>query len=124
MTSVEEAETPGAREYSEVAGHGSLTAIDPNSREEETFRQRCNRKFGRIPRTMGACCMMLILGITLILVASLVSDMKTSTRISLYVIGSLLLIPSLYVGYILYHVFRDTPGFDLDGLPLWDELIG
>lgn len=87
----------------------------------ETFWEKFKRKFGAIPKTVGACVVMLILGIVFLIIPSITSSLSKSGVIGMYVVGSLLLIPSVYVAYILFHVFNDTPGFHIDGLPLWDE---
>lgn len=87
----------------------------------ETFWEKFKRKFGEIPRTVAACIVMLVLGIILLILPSCIKSLSKSGVIGMYVVGSLLLIPSVYVAYILYHVFNDTPGFQIDGLPLWDE---
>ena len=87
----------------------------------ETFCEKFKRKFGRIPKTVGACVIMLILGIVFIVIASVSKSLSKSGVIGMYIVGSLLLIPSVYVAYILFHVFNDTPGFRIDGIPLWDD---
>lgn len=89
----------------------------------ETCMEKFRRKFGRIPMTVGACVIMLLLGISLILIARLVNGIESSGRIGLYILGGLMLIPSIYVAYILYNVFRDTPGFNLEVLPIWDDML-
>jgi hypothetical protein len=63
---------------------------------------------------------MLLLGIILLTIPSM-TTVSRGRRIAMYVIGSILLIPSVYVAYILYRVFQDAPGYTLDGLPLWDD---
>lgn len=87
----------------------------------ETFWEKFKRKFGAIPKTVTACIVMLVLGIILLIIPSCTNSLNRSGSIGLYIVGSILLIPSIYVAYILYHVFNDTPGFQIDGLPLWDE---
>jgi hypothetical protein len=98
-----------------------LQVIEPHSHHEESYWGRLERKLGHIPRTVIACLVMLLAGTMLIATPSL-TTVSGSTRIGMYVMGSLLLIPSVYVAYILYHVVRETPGFTLDGLPLWDDI--
>lgn len=87
----------------------------------ESFMNKFKRKFGEIPKTVAACIVMLICGIILLILPSCIKSLSKSGAIGMYVVGSLLLIPSVYVAYILYHVFNDTPGFQIDGLPIWDE---
>jgi hypothetical protein len=63
---------------------------------------------------------MLLLGIILLIIPSL-TTVSRGRRIAMYVTGSILLIPSVYVAYIFYRVFRDAPGYTIDGLPLWED---
>lgn len=105
-----------------LEGGEALDTLETRSRPTETFTEKFKRKFGAIPKTVGACFIMLILGIVLIVLPTVVS-MNRSSAIGLYCIGALLLIPSVYAAYILYNVFNDTPGYDLEGLPIYDDLI-
>jgi hypothetical protein len=105
----------------QLIGDDELEVIEPHSRAEASLCLRIRRKLGHIPRTVTACCIMLLGGIILIIMPSL-TTVDRGGQIGMYVLGSLLLIPSVYVAYILYHVVRETPGFTLDGLPLWDDI--
>lgn len=100
-----------------------LETLETRSRPVETFMEKFRRKFGAIPKTVAACFIMLCLGIVLLVLPTAVPSINKSSAIGLYIIGALLLIPSVYAAYILYNVFNDTPGFDLDGLPIYDDLI-
>ena len=100
--------------------HENLETLIPDQ-PTESFWEKFKRKFGEIPKTVAACLIMLVLGIIFLIIPSVTNSLNKSGRIGMYVVGSILLIPSVYVAYILYHVFNDTPGFQIDGLPLWDE---
>lgn len=98
----------------------TLTNLIPGE-TTETFPEKFKRKFGQIPKTIFACLFMLLLGIIVIIIPSVSNSIIKGKKIGLYIVGSILLIPSIYVAYILYKVFTDAPGYQIDGLPLWDE---
>ena len=64
---------------------------------------------------------MLICGIILVSLPTLFPSLKQSGATGLYVAGSLLLIPSLYMVYIMYNVFRDRYGYNIDEFDVFEE---
>ena len=77
--------------------------------------------FWKIPKTIIVCSVMLVIGIVFIVLPFCISISK-SLCIGMWICGGLFLIPSVYVTYILFNIINETPGFSLDGLPLWDNI--
>ena len=94
----------------------SLEGIEIHSHETapETCWEKFRRKFGHVWKSVLVCFLMLIAGIILVSLPTLFPSLKQSGAIGLYVAGSLLLIPSVYMVYIMYNVFRDRYGYNMD----------
>ena len=96
--------------------------IHSESTRQETFCEKFRRKFSRVWKSVLACFVMLTVGIVLICLPTLFPSLSDNAT-GLYIAGSLLLIPSGYIVYVMYNVFRDRYGFNLDHLDMFQEQL-
>ena len=89
--------------------------------KNESFSNKWSRKFGKITCTIISTIFMFLIGFSLIFSIFYFKGLKVGIIVAFLIISTLLLIPSIYVFYLLYQVFHDNPEYSIDGLPKWED---